>query len=253
MSFQIYSPSERLRPFIRYFVIEESADPRTYKVLPDTSVVMGFQYSGRLSLKSENKNVQLHQAGVSGLMDGFKIFSNTKNTNTLLVMFTETGAVSFFKIPMHELFRESIALSDVLLDAQLDFITEKLAQAKNNEARISVMESFLWEGLNHTQTDLFVSQAVDMIRRSRGDIKVTVLCEQLNISQSRFEKRFRAVVGASPKKFASIVRFKNIINSPGKSSMTQVGLEAGYFDQAHFIKNFKTFTGDTPEKFFRKK
>jgi AraC-like DNA-binding protein len=253
MSFQVYKPSERLKPFIRSFVIEENEDSRTYKILPDTSVVMGFQYSGRLSLKATDKNILLHEAGVSGLADSFKIFSNTENTNTLLVMFTETGAVSFFKIPMHELFRESIALADILLDAQLDFITEKLAHAKNNPARIGAIETFLWERLHNSQEDKLVSAAVDMIRRSRGDIKITVLCEQLNISQSRFEKRFRAAVGASPKKFASIVRFKNVISSSNQDSLTQLGLEAGYFDQAHFIKDFKQFTGETPENFFRKK
>jgi methylphosphotriester-DNA--protein-cysteine methyltransferase len=75
--------------------------------------------------------------------------------------------------------------------------------------------------------------------------------EQLHISQSALEKRFRQAVGASPKKFASIVRLKSVIKQyDGANSLTALGYEAGFYDQAHFIKEFKAFTGDTPEKFF---
>ena len=75
---------------------------------------------------------------------------------------------------------------------------------------------------------------------------------ELHISQSALEKRFRQIVGASPKKFASIVRFKNTIKTYDQNkSLTDLGYEAGFYDQAHFIKEFKHFTGDSPETFFK--
>jgi AraC-like DNA-binding protein len=65
------------------------------------------------------------------------------------------------------------------------------------------------------------------------------------------EKRFRQAVGTSPKKFASIVRFKHVIQRYDSGrSLTELAYEAGFYDQAHFIKEFKIFTGDTPEGFF---
>ena len=60
-------------------------------------------------------------------------------------------------------------------------------------------------------------------------------------------------MGASPKKFASIVRLKNLLQQyPNTGSLTELAYEAGFYDQAHFIKEFKAFTGDTPENYFRK-
>ena len=76
--------------------------------------------------------------------------------------------------------------------------------------------------------------------------------DRLFISQSPFEKRFRKVVGTSPKKFASIVRFNAVLNNLNTTkSLAQLCYENNFFDQAHFIKDFKQFTGETPENFKR--
>ena len=93
--------------------------------------------------------------------------------------------------------------------------------------------------------------ALALIHRSKGDIRIRDLMDQLHISQSPLEKRFRQAVGTSPKKFASIVRLKNVVQHYNVgASLTELGYEAGFYDQANFIREFKTFTGETPEKFF---
>ena len=114
------------------------------------------------------------------------------------------------------------------------------------------MENFLISKLNSNLPDLLVMSAISMIYKSKGNIRIKELLNELHISQSALEKRFRQVVGASPKKFASIVRLKNTISSYNRNkSLTDLGYEAGFYDQAHFIKEFKHFTGDSPETFFR--
>jgi methylphosphotriester-DNA--protein-cysteine methyltransferase len=90
-----------------------------------------------------------------------------------------------------------------------------------------------------------------LIHQNKGTIRITELMAQLHISQSPLEKRFRQAVGTSPKKYASIVRMKHALQQfDAATSLTALGYEAGFYDQAHFIKAFKTFTGDTPENFF---
>ena len=106
--------------------------------------------------------------------------------------------------------------------------------------------------MTHSLPDLRVVSAISMIYKSGGNIRIKELLSELHISQSAFEKRFRKAVGASPKKFASIVRFKNTIcNYDPKKSLTNLGYETGFYDQAHFIKEFKNFTGDSPDIFFK--
>ena len=77
------------------------------------------------------------------------------------------------------------------------------------------------------------------------------LNEKLFISQSPFEKRFRKVVGTNPKKFASIVRFQKVMQDLANKPclLTEIAYQNHYFDQAHFIKDFQKFAGNTPEAF----
>jgi len=60
------------------------------------------------------------------------------------------------------------------------------------------------------------------------------------------------VVGTTAKKFASIVRFNTVLDNLNETkTLTEICYEKNFFDQAHFIKDFKQFTGDTPENFKR--
>lgn len=145
------------------------------------------------------------------------------------------------------------SFDDLMLHSQMDVVVDKLCEAQHDAARIAVVEEFLLSRLNSNASDPMVLLAVQLIRQSNGSAKMTSLAEKLNISQSRFEKRFRKIVGCSPKKFASLVRLNHVITSDAaKSDLMSIGLDAGYFDQAHFIKDFKSYTGQTPEQFFGK-
>lgn len=252
--FETYIPSDILKPFIKSFAIQETADEKAYRVLPDTGLVLGFQYKGRLSRIDNQLEITLSISGVSGLSDHSKTFKNFPGTGTVLVFFREAGAAPFFQQPLHELFRESISLDNFMLRSQLCCLEEQLAEAASDNSRIAAVENFLINRMTVTQPDKLVLAALSLIHKSKGNIRIKQLAEQLHISQSPLEKRFRMEVGASPKKFASIVRLKNVIEKHTTiKSLTELGYEAGFYDQAHFIKEFKIFTGDTPENFFHKK
>lgn len=246
-----YIPCNILKPFISFFVVSETKDETVYRVLPDTGLVIGFQYKGRLS-RIEGKEVNaLSISGISGLSDQKRLFKNTPDTGTVLVVFKETGASQFFRESLHELFRESISLDNFMLRSELLSLEEQLCEAKEDEQRISAVEHFLIGRMTNDQPDKLVLAALATIHKEKGDIRISELAKRLHTSQSPLEKRFRQVVGTSPKKFASIVRFKNVIQHyKSSTSLTELGYEAGFYDQAHFIKEFKTFTGNTPEEFF---
>ena len=252
MSFQLYQPSERLQPFVKSLAIQNAEEKRSYKVLPNTSIVIGFQYKGRLSYLHGDEEIKLSTAGITGLRDTYRIFQNSPHIGTILVMFTETGASHFFKHPMHELFGGSYSLDQLILSSEISLIEEKLAEAGDDFQRISVIEQFLLSCLGDRENDKRISSAINIIQASKGTIRMSILSEKLNISQSQFEKTFRKVVGASPKKFSSIVRIRSAIDDyPVSDNLTSLAYHSGYFDQAHFIKDFKNFTGQTPEQFFK--
>lgn len=251
MKFDTYIPCDILKPFIKSFAIQETSEASTYKVLPDTGLVIGFQYKGQLSRLHNETETPLSISGVSGLSDNSRIFRNSPNIGTVLVFFKEAGAATFFRQPLHELFRESISLDNFMLRSELLCLEEQLAETKTDTQRIAVVEHFLMSRMTNTEPDKLVLTALTLIYKNKGNIRIKELTEQLHISQSPLEKRFRQAVGASPKKFSSIVRLKHVIQQyDSVNSLTELGFEAGFYDQAHFIKEFKAFTGDTPEKFF---
>jgi AraC-like DNA-binding protein len=250
MRFETILPAERLRPYIKHFIISENELESTYKVLPSSALVIGFQYKGQLAtVKGEIQN-KLSSSGITGISDRYKVFQNTAGVGTILVCFTDTGFMHFASHPANELFNQSVSLDNIFDRSKIAETEDLLGNAKTDKQRIYVVEQFLLSHLKEIQKDKLIIEAVKLIYQSRGAIRIKELNERLFISQSPFEKRFRRLVGTTPKKFASIVRFNTVLDDlKTTKSLTEICYENNFFDQAHFIKDFKQFTGDTPENF----
>ena len=252
MKFDRHFPTERLRPYIKYFVVSENELESEYKVFPSSGLVIGLQYKGQLATLKNNKENKLTSAGITGISDSYQVFKNSPGIGTILVYFTEIGFTHFAAHPAHELFNLSLSLDDIFDKHQVAEVGDKLTAATTDSQRIKVVEQFLRSHLNDIESDKLIREAVKLIYQSNGTIRVKELNEKLFISQSPLEKRFRQVVGTTAKKFASIVRFNSVLDQMSeKKSLTEICYENHFFDQAHFIKDFKQFTGDTPEKFKR--
>lgn len=251
MKFDIHLPCRQLTPFIKHLIISESGVAKTYKVLPGTSLVMGFQYSGKLAHLRGQSSMPLAAAGVTGLMDAYRMFKNTPHTGTVLVIFKEAGAAHFIKTSLNELYNESLSLDHFFDRHKLSEVEQKLSAASGDQQRIRIVEQLFISYLNDKPQDLLVNAAIAKINQSNGSMRIEQLARYLNTSQSPLEKRFRKVVGASPKKYSSLVRIRHTLDNLTPGNYQQIIFMAGYHDQAHFIKDFKTYTGDTPEQFIK--
>ena len=252
MRFDKTIPTDRLKPYIKYFAISENKAENSYKVFPSTGLVIGFQYRGQLTTIKGDKEIQLASAGITGISDSFNIFRNSIDAGTILVYLTEIGLTYFASHPANELFNQSVSLDNIFDKNKINETEEKLSFAKTTKQRIHIVEQFLLSQLKDVQNDKLIVEAIKLIYQSKGTIKIKELNEKLFISQSPFEKRFRKLAGTTPKKFASIVRFHSVLNHLNSDkTFTAICYENNFFDQAHFIKDFKQYTGDTPENFKR--
>lgn len=238
-----------LRPYIRHFIIAEQTQAAQYKVFPTAHLVIGFQYSGSISIIHGNNSEQLSTAGITGLTDKLKTFAASAGTGTVLVYFSETGLSFFTRCPASELFGQSVGLDQVFDPQKVQLLEEKLGNALDSTERIKMVEQFFLSLLRDIEQDSLVLEAVRRIYGAKGNIKIHDLRDQLYISARPFEKRFKKLVGISPKKFATIIRFNQVLGDlkTGKS-LSEICYENNFFDQAHFIHNFKQFTGESPGK-----
>lgn len=252
MNIETHIPTRSLSPFIKAFRIIESRDELVNRIVPDTSLVMAFRYKGQVSNLANDIKTDFPSFMVSGLRKSGRQINYSKDTGNILVIFKEAGANAFIREPLHELFEDSVSLDSFSGYQHLSIVEEQLAAATNNNQRIDLVEQFLLSKLYNQQPDKLILTALERIHIEKGMIRIKELANSLYISQDAFEKRFRRVVGVSPKQFSYITRMRSIVNDGRKSQrLTDIAFDAGYFDQPHFNKDFKLFTGQTPKDFFR--
>ncbi len=163
MSYQIKQPITSLRPYIRHLAISRANTPQNYNVLPDTALVLGFQFSGRLSHIVGNLEQPLHTSGITGLLDSYRVFKNHAETGSVLIVFTETGAANFLELPLHELFGQSLSLEYFFNRAAIQETQEKLDTAGTDTERQKIVESFLLRQIKERKADQLVAGALHHI------------------------------------------------------------------------------------------
>jgi methylphosphotriester-DNA--protein-cysteine methyltransferase len=116
------------------------------------------------------------------------------------------------------------------------------------------VEHFLVARAANARPDDFVSAAVSKIEEAHGMVRIEHVARRVGLCQSALERRFRRVAGASPKKFASIVRLRRAVRLRAMGAdFTSIAAATGYCDQSHFINDFKQITGLAPESFFQRR
>lgn len=93
--------------------------------------------------------------------------------------------------------------------------------------------------------------AVDLIIEKKGLLSIGQITESVGISERQLERLFKRVVGLTPKRFCRIIRFAHIFKlvESGDVGWAKIALDSGFFDQSHFIKDFKAFTGEDPSRY----
>jgi AraC-like DNA-binding protein len=246
----VLEPMAALRPFIKRFEVTQYLAERTHTLLPDTSLVACFRLD---DLAIRHGGRVLPAAFLSGLQNRARTLTRSAGSSVLLTVFTDAGAAAFVREPLDELFNGMIPLDEFLQRSQLQEAREKLVVARDHARRKEILERLLMGQLRSQARDLVVTAAAAQIKERHGSVRMKELAQRAGVSLSALERRFRKMIGASPRKFASIVRLRHVLQlRNGSGTLTDVAYQAGYSDQAHFIKDFRNFTGLAPQSFFER-
>jgi AraC-like DNA-binding protein len=243
---QRWEPTQTLRPYIQGYMVIESCQERVNRLLPDTNIFLALRYKGIVYQHGH----EVPALSVAGLRKTARLMNYTAHSSNIVVQFKTTGAAAFFRQPLHELFESQMALTDLTGYAGINQLEEQIQEIATIPGKIALIERFLLARLK-AQTDPLIDFSLKKIDGANGLVKIRSLAADLYISQDAFEKRFRKLVGTSPKQYSSIARMKSIVETGRKGRpLTELALAAGFFDQAHFNKDFKLYTGQTPTEFF---
>ena len=245
----VRTPRHALRPLVARFLVVESVQSRGDVHLPGTGCVAAFHFRGGCRL---DDGALAPRSGLTGLWDRARTHVHSQNSGAIIVSFTATGTSALLRQPLGELANATVDLDDVLGGgAGLSRLHEAMGSAQSHEQRIELVEDFLLAQARPTRPDPEVALAVALIEQSHAAIRVEEVARRVGLSQSALERRFRRLVGASPRKFASIVRLQNVVRlHESGADFTSIAHDAGYYDQAHFNHDFKRFTGVAPRAFF---
>jgi AraC-like DNA-binding protein len=251
-------PQKQLSSYVASFWVFESSvglpmtDSRI--VVPDGRAKIIMSYS---PLSVEIKGSPVHtgelQISLIGIQNNPRtICSPTNDTRTIGVELTPKGLYHFFHLSMYEITDQIYGFED-LFGAWGVKLQNRLGDIEHPSEKIAYLQKVLTHlQRGNTKDYSLLDYATDMITQSNGMLRIEELASQTGYSKRYLDMLFKEHVGLSPKSLANILRFQNVYQ-PWAQEKVQKFLNANlysyYYDQAHFIKEFKRFTGYTPQKY----
>jgi AraC-like DNA-binding protein len=269
----------RLRPYVHgYFATSSSlVRPARERHLPAAEVPLVLNFGAshtRVDARSGGGLQRLDHAWVTGLQTRHHLSEAIGERRFMVVRFTPLGAHLFFHVPMDSLTDRAIPLAQV--DPRIDsLVSDHVMVARGWAERFDAMERLIGSRVARYAVPPHVERAWNGLVNARGQTPVASLAADALCSHRHLIQQFRTCIGLPPKRVAMLLRFNRSIdavtqnglaNSPCKPYLegsappgadalgarwAQIALECGYFDQSHFIHEFRAFAGATPSEFLR--
>lgn len=258
MNYNTYKPHQDLDALINiYWTLEASADDNAQKqrIIPDGGVELAFILGDDIKrFTSDTEYILQPRAMVLGQITEPFYIQPTGYVNTFAVSFYPYGITNFISEPLKNLVNKETPLHLLFGEETAHELESNIIAASNTEERIKIIETFLFDKLkDKTTIKNIVKATVDTLFSTKGNLKIKeILKDDLN-KRRQIERNFLKQVGISPKKLAKIIRLQTalkIMLNEDIENLTSIGYESDYYDQSHFIKDFKEFTGVLPKEFY---
>jgi AraC-like DNA-binding protein len=233
------------------------------RFLPDGNTEIIFNLSENPQFIYDNETLQAVQTcqhtWVSGVRTRPITIPSGRGSRMLVVAFKKGKASPFYPMPMSEI-ADEVVEAEVIFGRDVRDLRERLLAAPTIQLMFSLVERFILqragESLSPDMTAECVEYAVSTITSRPSKLGIQRLSEEIGYSQKHFTTLFKKQVGVSPGQYTQIMRFQKTILAIEKDESihwSEIALRQGYYDQAHFIHEFRHFSGFTPGEYLTRK
>lgn len=253
-----YTPTEPLSSSVETIFYLQGYCPEhsVERLVPDGSVSLVVELDDQPRFVYDNETLEKQQecrgAWISGMHSGFISISALQNTELLAIRFAPGGGYPFFKRPLSEL-NDAVVDAHTILGAGIVELRRQVQTAPEPELKLRVAQQYLLDIADFTLAPPpAITNAVAAIRAAPTVGKLDEIIAQSQYSHKHFISLFKKYVGLSPKAFQRVLRFAQVIpliHEKQRINWAQLSADCGYYDQAHFIKDFQNFSGFNPQDF----
>lgn len=251
-----FAVHEALAPYVRLIWLLECDGPALFggpeRIVADGVVEAIFHYRTPFTMRFAD--TEAAEQPVSLLVSQTRRFVEIEPDGAggfVAVRFQPWGAHQFLPVSARDVADRATPADEVWSRPDVREIEERIATAATDEERIGVLQAFLLRRLErHRKPD--VSGLVRALWRTPPPVRIDRIADSLGIGQRRLERTFETSLGMTPKHLTRLTRFLRACRSLREAPdarLTGIAYDAGFYDQAHFIHEFRTFAGMTPGKF----
>jgi len=249
---RVFFPSPVLQPFIKnYWTCRHDTD--TMEVMyPSGCVELCIDLTTNDTIRHRgNSAIKVPSIEILGHWTVPTKAAIKKGNTCLITRFQPYASSLFFPNPASEFTNELIDLNDIFRK-ESDSLYNRLMEQPALEQKIEILEEFLIGRLmSFKKSDRqlkLMERLCNHITNGNEALNIQDLAICYGFSERYIQKLFMEWVGLTPKKFFSVRRFNKSLDliRSSSASLTSIAFDCGYFDQAHFIKEFKSYTGLTP-------
>lgn len=256
MQYQESKPFGRLASYIKcYWSIEyqNSGPSEPEPIVPDGCIEIVFDLADRFRQFNLDGSTEIQpDVLVAGQMRSSVLVGPTGNVSLFGIRFMPTGAARFFRGQLSEL-SDRITPLDLVWGNSVNIVTERLAGVGSFAEKVAIVEELLDARLDFVdEMEPSVEQAVKLILKGNGLMPIPAIARSAGISDRGLVRKFRQLIGISPKSYSRIVRFQRVLRSFESDPLIEVpdvAIRYGYYDQSHLINDFRQYAGLTPTEF----
>lgn len=244
-------PHPHIAHIVRHYLLLRGAFEKesVVRLFADGNTGLVFNL-GDTSFRLPACSASHQRSWVYGQMNTFQDLVIDGPLHCVIVVLQPYGAHQLWGEMVNEWKDQFIAATEVL-GKGIGVIGEQLVHAAAVQDIVRLLNAWIIDlAINNRQPDTLLLKAVQLITRTGGQMPVHRLLEQLRVHERLLERKFKTGIGISPKQYSGIVRItdsaKGIRHLRQTGQLTGVAYDHDYFDQAHFIKDFKKYTGITP-------